>query len=207
MAAAGAAARLGTVHPARRTPWIAIIFTTAISFGSSPTSCCAATGSGADHPARRYDGSAAALCLHGRQHRAAGAAAATGRPRPLPRPDWLPWLGAASCAFLAGPWARSEAQREQYEIAGYLLVVGLILWAVTYLVTRGSEPPSEDSIEEDLARVVRSTNLPDTVLVPEQVADHATATAGALALGDRCPLGRLYDDETRAGERVLEGFP
>ena len=46
-------------------------------------------------------------------------------------------LGALSCAFLAGPWARSAEQQQQYVIAGYLLAVGLVLWLATWLWNRG----------------------------------------------------------------------
>ena len=42
-----------------------------------------------------------------------------------------------TCAFLAGPWARSDEPAEQYEIAGILLAVGIVLWALTWLVNRG----------------------------------------------------------------------
>ena len=64
-------------------------------------------------------------------------------------PYILPWLGMLTCAFLAGPWARSEANREQYEIAGYLLVLGIILWAITWVANRGgSGPPAEYDPEE-----------------------------------------------------------
>jgi hypothetical protein len=64
------------------------------------------------------------------------------RRRPVDRehfraPVWVPWVGAVACAFLAGPWARSADQLPQYEIAGYLLAVGVLLWAVTWLVNRG----------------------------------------------------------------------
>ncbi len=52
-------------------------------------------------------------------------------------PSVLPIVGAISCAFLAGPWARSEAQQEQYKIAGYLLALGVILWALTWIANRG----------------------------------------------------------------------
>ena len=45
-------------------------------------------------------------------------------------------MGAISCAFLAGPWARSEAQQEQYKIAGYLLALRVLLWALTWIANR-----------------------------------------------------------------------
>ena len=49
----------------------------------------------------------------------------------------MPWVGALTCAFLAGPWARSEEQYEQYTIAGGMLAVGILLWALTWATNRG----------------------------------------------------------------------
>ena len=47
-------------------------------------------------------------------------------------------MGALTCAFLAGPWARSEDQLAQYKIAGWLLAVGIVLWLATWLFNRGA---------------------------------------------------------------------
>jgi amino acid transporter len=52
-------------------------------------------------------------------------------------PALLPVVGALSCAYLAGPWARSDEQQQQYVIAGGLLVVGIVLWLGTWLWNRG----------------------------------------------------------------------
>lgn len=49
----------------------------------------------------------------------------------------LPYIGAATCAFLVGPWERSEAQMGQYRIAAWLLGVGVVLWALTWAWNRG----------------------------------------------------------------------
>ena len=51
-------------------------------------------------------------------------------------PTVLPVLGALTCAFLAGPWARSEEQQGQYPIAGGLLALGIVLWVLTWIVNR-----------------------------------------------------------------------
>lgn len=40
------------------------------------------------------------------------------------------------CVFLAGPWARTDAQMIQYRIAGVMLLLGVILWGVTYPLNR-----------------------------------------------------------------------
>ncbi len=56
-------------------------------------------------------------------------------------PTVLPVVGALACAFLATPWAGRPA--EQYRIAGILLGIGVLLWAMTVVVTRRSgERPS-----------------------------------------------------------------
>ena len=51
-------------------------------------------------------------------------------------PTVLPIGGAATCAFLATPWADRPAV--QYQIAGVLLAIGVVLWLVTVLVVRRS---------------------------------------------------------------------
>jgi hypothetical protein len=50
----------------------------------------------------------------------------------------LPILGALLCAFMTGPWARDEEQLKQYEIAAWLLGVGVVLWLCTWLLNRGA---------------------------------------------------------------------
>jgi hypothetical protein len=49
-------------------------------------------------------------------------------------PTVLPVLGALSCAFLAGPWTGRATV--QYEVAGVLLAIGVVLWALTWWGTR-----------------------------------------------------------------------
>ena len=67
-------------------------------------------------------------------------------------PGWLPWLGAASCAYLVGPWARSAAQMPQYRIAAWLLAIGLVLWALTWAWNRAvRHRPTTLRHPEDLA--------------------------------------------------------
>lgn len=52
-------------------------------------------------------------------------------------PTVVPVLGAVFCAYLLGPWARLEADMIQYKIAGGLLAVGVVLWAITWATNRG----------------------------------------------------------------------
>ena len=91
-----------------------------------------------DRAPRRHHRAPAPLRLHRRQHRAHRAAPPpAGRPRRTSaRRRFLPWIGAATCAYLAGPWARSTAQMPQYRIAAWLLAIGVLLWALTWAWNR-----------------------------------------------------------------------
>ncbi len=51
-------------------------------------------------------------------------------------PVWVPVAGAALCLFLVGPWARTSAQMIQYKIAAAMLGLGIVLWAITYVINR-----------------------------------------------------------------------
>ena len=53
-------------------------------------------------------------------------------------PTIVPIIGAITCAYLLGPWARLEADMVQYKIAGGLLTIGVALWALTWLANRGA---------------------------------------------------------------------
>jgi len=50
-------------------------------------------------------------------------------------PTVLPVLGAATCAFLVGPWTDRDPQ--QYTIAGWMLGLGVVLWVLTWAWNRG----------------------------------------------------------------------
>jgi amino acid transporter len=133
---------LGKVHATRRTPWVAIIFTTLISYGLITYVVRASRSEEGATAVALLGGTTALLLLcvftvvnisvivirsrHG------------GDDHPhFTAPTFLPYLGALTCAFLAGPGARSDEQQEQYKIAGVLLAVGIVLWALTWLVNRG----------------------------------------------------------------------
>ncbi|MFL0458898.1 APC family permease [Kytococcus sedentarius] len=49
-------------------------------------------------------------------------------------PGWLPWVGAIACAYMVGPWTGRDS--EQYVIAGWLMVIALVLWALTWFLNR-----------------------------------------------------------------------
>lgn len=119
----------------RQAPWVAIIFTTLISYG-----LITYVTLGSDSPVVALLGGTTALLLLcvfvivniavlvlrreqlGHKHFIA--------------PTVVPILGALTSAFLIGPWARSEEQQQQYVIAGGLLVIGVVLWAVTWFLNR-----------------------------------------------------------------------
>jgi APA family basic amino acid/polyamine antiporter len=131
---------LGKVHPERRTPWVSIIFTTLIAFGLIIYVVRAnASEAGATNVAL-LGGTTALLLLC--VFTVVNIAVLVLRGRPVDHehfraPTFLPYLGAATCFFLAGPWARTEEQMDQYKIAGGLLVLGIVLWAITWMTNRG----------------------------------------------------------------------
>jgi len=127
---------LSRVHPVRRTPWAAILLTTAIALGLIAYVSLDPTGS----VVALLGGTTSLLLLtvftvvnvtvlvlrrqkvdHG--HFNAGRI--------------LPVIGAVCCAYLVLPFS-SGRPVEQYQIAGALLVLGVLLWGVTYLANRMS---------------------------------------------------------------------
>ncbi|WP_222266742.1 APC family permease [Modestobacter marinus] len=128
---------LGKVHVKRRTPTTAILFTTALAFGLI-------TFVGAV-PA--LGGTTALLLLM--VFTVVNIAVLVLRKDTVDAdhfrtPTVLPVVGALACAFLATPWAGRPT--EQYEIAGILLAIGVVLWGVTVLINRrtGAAVPQLD---------------------------------------------------------------
>src|SRR5918993_2672577 len=125
---------LGKVHRSRRTPYIAIAFTSVLAFGLI-------TFVGAV-PAL---GGTTALLLLG-VFTIVNVAVLVLRKNTVDHehfraPTILPVLGAICCAFLVGPWTGRAPV--QYAIAGILLAIGVVLWFVTVRVMRsqGLNPP------------------------------------------------------------------
>ncbi len=130
---------LGRVHKTRRTPWVSILFTTAIACGLIVYVVRASASSDGATAITLLGGTTSLLLLC--VFTVVNISLLVLRRRPSDRdhfraPKYLPVLGALSCAFLAGPWARSAEQQQQYVIAGYLLAVGLVLWLATWLWNR-----------------------------------------------------------------------
>ncbi len=51
-------------------------------------------------------------------------------------PGYTPALAAVLCLFLVGPWV--DRDTIIYQIAGVLLLIGVVLWAITWMINRGS---------------------------------------------------------------------
>lgn len=128
---------LGRVHRNRRTPYVAIAFTSLLAFGL-------VTFVGAV-PAL---GGTTALLLLGVFTIVNLAVLVLRKDRVdhehFRSPTILPVLGAISCAFLVGPWTGRAPV--QYAIAGILLALGVVLWFVTVRVMRsqGLSPSGEE---------------------------------------------------------------
>ncbi|MDQ0997109.1 APA family basic amino acid/polyamine antiporter [Phyllobacterium ifriqiyense] len=119
----------GKVHPTRRTPYLAIGFTTLLAFG-----LILFVG---EVPA--LGGTTALLLLF--VFTIVNIAVLILRREKVEHehfrtPTFLPVIGAISCAFFAGPWTGRDPV--QYKIAGVLIAVGVVLWIVTVLVNRAT---------------------------------------------------------------------
>jgi amino acid transporter len=129
---------LGKVHASRRTPYVAIGFTTLLALG-----LIIFVG---EIPALGGTTALLLLCVFtvvnvavlvlrrdrvGHQH--------------FRTPTVLPVVGAVSCAFLAGPWTGRDPL--QYRIAGVLIGIGVVLWVVTVVLNRatGQKPAEPDA--------------------------------------------------------------
>ncbi|MCU1404774.1 MAG: amino acid permease [Glaciihabitans sp.] len=141
---------LSKVHPERLTPWAAILFTTAIALGLITYVSLDPTGS----VVALLGGTTSLLLLAvftvvnitvlvlrkdkvDHKHFKAG---------PV-----LPVIGMIACAYLVLPWSSGRAI-EQYEIAGVLLGIGVLLWVVTWIANRRSHAgKTEISNPNDLA--------------------------------------------------------
>ena len=129
----------GKVHPTRRTPWVSIIVTTAIAVGLIIYVVRANASEDGTANVALLGGTTALLLLL--VFTVVNIALLILRKHPVDHahfrtPTWLPIVGAVTCAFLAGPWARSEENQAQYKIALGLLAVGVVLWVVTWFTNR-----------------------------------------------------------------------
>jgi amino acid transporter len=115
---------LGTVHPSRRTPWVAIVFTSVIAIVLVGTADISLLG-----------GTTALLLLV--VFTIVNVAVLVLRRDEVSHehfraPTWTPWVGIVACGFLATPLSGRPAQ--QFLVAGILLAVGAALWVINHLV-------------------------------------------------------------------------
>ena len=125
---------LGEVLPGRRSPWAAIVFTTALALGlityvrtQSGSNIVSALSGTTGLLLLAVFAVVNVTCLVLRREH-------TGRGVRAPTP--VPVLGAVLSAFLVGPWARNPADYIQYRIAAALVALGVVLWAITWAINR-----------------------------------------------------------------------
>jgi basic amino acid/polyamine antiporter, APA family len=127
---------LGKVLPGRRTPWTAIIFTTLLALGLI---LYVMFGSVSIVEALSGTTALLLLCVFTIVNISCLVVRRRSDTTPSFRaPSWSPLLGAVTSAFLVGPWARDPEDWIQYRIALVLLIVGVVLWAITWLTNRGA---------------------------------------------------------------------
>jgi amino acid transporter len=122
-------AQFGAVHSARRTPWVAIVFTTVLALVLASWAGVRALG-----------GTTALLLLC--VFAIVNVAVLVLRRRPVEHdhyraPTIFPILGFVSCVYLASPLSGRDPQ--QYRIAGVLLLIGVALFVINWVVHR--RPP------------------------------------------------------------------
>ena len=125
---------LGTVHPSRRTPWVAIVFTTAIAFGL----ILYVTAFANDSAISTLGGTTSLLLLAvfavvnvavmvlRKDVKADG--------NHFKTPTWLPWVGFLASAYLVLPFSGRPLQ--QYVLAIALVVLGILLFGLTVAINR-----------------------------------------------------------------------
>ncbi|SIT24220.1 amino acid/polyamine/organocation transporter, APC superfamily [Achromobacter sp. MFA1 R4] len=123
---------LAHVHRKNQTPWTAILFTTALAFGLIILVALA------DSQAIRALGGTTALLLLGVFAFVNIAVLVLRRDQVKHRHFTIsrvvPWLGAAACLFLVTPLTGRDVI--QYQVAGWLLLLGVVMWFVTWFARR-----------------------------------------------------------------------
>ncbi|MEI2415331.1 APC family permease [Orrella sp. JC864] len=123
---------LSRVHARNRTPWTAILFTTALAFA------LIVLVSLSDSPAIRSLGGTTALLLLA-VFAFVNVAVLVLRRHKVEHPHFripavLPVIGAVTCLFLVTPLTGRDVI--QYHVAGWLLALGVVMWGLTLLFHR-----------------------------------------------------------------------
>jgi APA family basic amino acid/polyamine antiporter len=141
---------LGKVHVRRRTPWAAIVFTTAIALALITYVSLDPEGS----VVGILGGTTSLLLLA--VFAVVNVTVLVLRKQPVEHKHFRAWsalpiIGAVACVYLVFPFTSGRAI-EQYEIAGLLLAIGIVLWAVTWVAQRrqraihGGEAPKRSDV-------------------------------------------------------------
>lgn len=123
---------LSRVLPERRTPWAAILFTTAIALG-----LVLYVGQLSEDAITTLGGTTSLLLLA--VFTVVNVVVLVLRREPTEghhfrAPTALPVIGALACAFFASPLSGQETER--YKVAGVLLAIGVVLWVITWMANR-----------------------------------------------------------------------
>ncbi|MGX5732972.1 APC family permease [Bosea thiooxidans] len=132
---------LGKVHETRRTPYVAIGFTSLLAF--------ALITFVGEVPALGGTTALLLLCVF----TVVNVAVLVLRKDKVEHehfrtPTFLPIVGALCCAFLAGPWTGRASV--QYTIAGVLIGIGVLLWIVTVFVNRRTGTTAGEPLMADI---------------------------------------------------------
>lgn len=132
---------LGKVHETRRTPYVAIGFTSLLAF--------ALITFVGEVPALGGTTALLLLCVF----TVVNVAVLVLRKDRVEHehfrtPTVLPIVGALSCAFLAGPWTGRASV--QYTIAGVLIGIGVLLWILTVFVNRRTGTTAGEPLMADI---------------------------------------------------------
>ncbi len=139
--------QLGAVLPGRRTPWVAVGFSTVLALGlifyvtrDADSNVVANLSNVTAFLLLCVFAIVNVACLILRRD-------TTGAERNhFMSPGILPAVAAFLCLFLAGPWV--DRDPEVYKIAGALMLIGVALWVVTYFINKATG--TADSSFEDV---------------------------------------------------------
>jgi len=123
---------LGKVHQGRRVPWASILFTTIIAVG-----LISYANTLSEDSVAVLGGTTSLLLLA--VFAVVNVAVLVLRRDPVDHqhfraPAGMPVVGALVCTYLVTPL--SGRAREEYEVAGLLLLIGIVLWALTWVYNR-----------------------------------------------------------------------
>ena len=125
---------LSKVHPVRQTPWAAILFTAAIALVLTTY-----VSLDPKNPIVLLLGGTTSLLLLA-VFAVVNVTVLVLRKNKVEHehfrtPTFLPFIGVLTCVYLVLPWT-SGRPIEQYQIAGFLVAVGIVLWAITWFINR-----------------------------------------------------------------------